>query len=565
MSKKLNKQIQELLEKQAEIQKQVEALQAEQNKPKTKVKKVKVPKVKKEKKTKPRGPTKHQKIGDMMNNIMKLTEKSEKQFVEDKKKPQPDYYPKLVVPKKKTMKLFVTVDAKVQTTYQRSRYAPYEHEAVNQPLQFSLQIKQNASKEFIEESINNYVESLVDEQMNEYSFTTLVGIEKTTIVKDTDLQLNNYYNSKHKKMKAENPIKFEWLKSSLNLQDTGECVYDSLEAIENAPKAFKNREKLLSIFQRFENEDFTDFGLPEVLTLKSGVTPDWINRLCMEYDITHYCLDIEKTVHYKHVSKNNNYSPICYVTHSGHMYLIQDKTFIDKLSQSRSTSGYTSMMLRGNEHKEVGIKTMYENIPIDQLNKYSDCSIIYPTDDLKPMLLQFYNQNSTIYTNKSVNNKITTITIEAKNITLHADPNTHIIHEGKQCVTWQKVQDMCKKYNIPFTNQSFSSLVMTIADQKLKPVRLNPSQQDKQLILTRQDNKCALCKISLKKMEYDHIKPLASGGDNSTDNLQALCVECHFAKSRDEQDNGEYFKLDKATSSFNSICKNIVTSKEFMR
>lgn len=35
--------------------------------------------------------------------------------------------------------------------------------------------------------------------------------------------------------------------------------------------------------------------------------------------------------------------------------------------------------------------------------------------------------------------------------------------------------------------------------------------------------------------EIDHITPLAQGGKDNDANLQALCVECHQAKSKAEQ------------------------------
>lgn len=45
---------------------------------------------------------------------------------------------------------------------------------------------------------------------------------------------------------------------------------------------------------------------------------------------------------------------------------------------------------------------------------------------------------------------------------------------------------------------------------------------------------CKMCeakgKLSLAQ-ELDHITPLHKGGDNSTDNLQGLCIECHKEKT----------------------------------
>ena len=45
------------------------------------------------------------------------------------------------------------------------------------------------------------------------------------------------------------------------------------------------------------------------------------------------------------------------------------------------------------------------------------------------------------------------------------------------------------------------------------------------MVLEKSEKKCAGCQCCLesKKYEIDHKKPLASGGTNQIDNLQALC------------------------------------------
>ncbi len=48
---------------------------------------------------------------------------------------------------------------------------------------------------------------------------------------------------------------------------------------------------------------------------------------------------------------------------------------------------------------------------------------------------------------------------------------------------------------------------------------------------------CRACAVSLECLEYDidHIVPRSRGGSDERTNLQALCVQCHAAKSRSEQ------------------------------
>ena len=61
-------------------------------------------------------------------------------------------------------------------------------------------------------------------------------------------------------------------------------------------------------------------------------------------------------------------------------------------------------------------------------------------------------------------------------------------------------------------------------------------------------------------MHIDHIVPLAAGGDNEPDNLQALCKKCHFVKSKEEEENHEYMKISPTESSFNQETKDIIKS-----
>lgn len=46
--------------------------------------------------------------------------------------------------------------------------------------------------------------------------------------------------------------------------------------------------------------------------------------------------------------------------------------------------------------------------------------------------------------------------------------------------------------------------------------------------------KCKLCKghLYVGKFHYDHRVPDAQGGDNSLDNCDVLCVNCHDKKTR---------------------------------
>lgn len=67
---------------------------------------------------------------------------------------------------------------------------------------------------------------------------------------------------------------------------------------------------------------------------------------------------------------------------------------------------------------------------------------------------------------------------------------------------------------------------------------------EKQSICSSFDYKCNVCKTDLVEREFniDHKIPIASGGKNSIENLQPLCVSCHTKKSNYEKNNKMYQK-----------------------
>ena len=59
------------------------------------------------------------------------------------------------------------------------------------------------------------------------------------------------------------------------------------------------------------------------------------------------------------------------------------------------------------------------------------------------------------------------------------------------------------------------------------------SLEERKIIYNRSDRCCALCgqTLSLKSLTLDHIVPLSLGGEDSMENLQAVCFACNQLKS----------------------------------
>ena len=63
------------------------------------------------------------------------------------------------------------------------------------------------------------------------------------------------------------------------------------------------------------------------------------------------------------------------------------------------------------------------------------------------------------------------------------------------------------------------------------------AKSQKNEVLLRQHNKCAMCKKELNSVSthFDHIKEVYKGGPSTIKNLQALCANCHSLKTHKDK------------------------------
>ncbi|MGY4892370.1 UNVERIFIED_CONTAM: HNH endonuclease [Xanthomonas axonopodis] len=68
-----------------------------------------------------------------------------------------------------------------------------------------------------------------------------------------------------------------------------------------------------------------------------------------------------------------------------------------------------------------------------------------------------------------------------------------------------------------------------------------PWRRKRDSIMKRDQYLCAPCRAAGRVTaaeEVDHIVPQAEGGTGADDNLQAICVDCHIAKTKAEAARG---------------------------
>ncbi len=73
------------------------------------------------------------------------------------------------------------------------------------------------------------------------------------------------------------------------------------------------------------------------------------------------------------------------------------------------------------------------------------------------------------------------------------------------------------------------------SNAKFKRQSIGRSQKD--VVFSRQNGKCAICKKPLNPLSthYDHKKEVSKGGKSTTDNLRAICANCHSQRHKEDK------------------------------
>jgi SMC interacting uncharacterized protein involved in chromosome segregation len=120
-----------------------------------------------------------------------------------------------------------------------------------------------------------------------------------------------------------------------------------------------------------------------------------------------------------------------------------------------------------------------------------------------------------------------------ENVEYTKTTNQQLEHENKKL----KSEMVLLEGQFNKLHEKFSSLVRLIKKQKVTISRPTMTQPRRLEIAASQEWKCKQCSRLLSSVfEIDHIIRWTDSYDDSKDNLQPLCVECHKLKTAKENE-----------------------------
>ncbi len=379
--------------------------------------------------------------------------------------------------------------------------------------------------------------------------------QKVTSVSETDYN-KHAKNPLEIKMKSSMPSWYKFIQADLNVpSQEGLCVPEYLI------KVYKKFIPTLSIKQLNIIRDSTD---------EEGWTTSQVFAFAHFYKISCYAFDVHEQLFNKCVYNNSNYPCLMFYMIDGHMYPISDKKMVQHLRRKCANTKIKVIRkdIRKEEESEQQIierfkLPFFEDIAMDQLDKYKDCNIFYHTGNLYNKLLESYRLNRVQYACRFVGNHIMKIEYD-NNVHLYANTN-HTIPYSDLNTTMK----LCTAFKVPFKNQSFTSLAKEVFNKqfhsksnKTKRVPIPDSLRTE--VLERSMMQCNNCNTNVQdcKFEIDHIIPLHCGGDcTNIDNLQVLCKPCHEEKSAQESAE-RCFEIDLTQSHYNTETHEIFDKKK---
>jgi 5-methylcytosine-specific restriction enzyme A len=382
----------------------------------------------------------------------------------------------------------------------------------------------------------------------EVTITSIVEKESTTVPKEDNA------------MKNATPLMYNCISEYREfLQNTGTCVVDNFIGMYGEELKL-TRDKFIDMCKEYYNNK------NQCWSVEHGITPQCVNSICEKYDITHYCLDVHKSVIIKSIAQRRKYKALIYFSVNNHMYLIMDDVMRKSLVETvKEKENWNTSLLSDEVEEKTNIYDDYDIIENPKTFFTETKNTIYMFSRLGTTSINDIFQSLIVDHGVPDNIKCKKTKIEAfkykKNNIIYmfvCDPNA--VHN----ITYKEVKVLCEKNDLPFKNQTFMQVVKQLRSKYFDEItgRIKFTKEFKEMVLEKSEKKCAGCQCCLesKKYDIDHIKPLASGGTNEIDNLQALCKACHRDKTANENEQGLYVKFSDTESCFNNTVQEIMNS-----
>jgi 5-methylcytosine-specific restriction enzyme A len=382
----------------------------------------------------------------------------------------------------------------------------------------------------------------------EVTITSIVEKESTTVPKEDNA------------MKNATPLMYNCISEYREfLQNTGTCVVDNFIGMYGEELKL-TRDKFIDMCKEYYNNK------NQCWSVEHGITPQCVNSICEKYDITHYCLDVHKSVIIKSIAQRRKYKALIYFSVNNHMYLIMDDVMRKSLVETvKEKENWNTSLLSDEVEEKTNIYDDYDIIENPKTFFTETKNTIYMFSRLGTTSINDIFQSLIVDHGVPDNIKCKKTKIEAfkykKNNIIYmfvCDPNA--VHN----ITYKEVKVLCEKNDLLFKNQTFMHVVKQLRSKYFDEItgRIKFTKEFKEMVLEKSKKKCAGCKCCLKAKKYDidHIRPLANGGTNQIDNLQALCKSCHQDKTANEHEQGQYVKFSDTESCFNNTVQEIMNS-----
>jgi hypothetical protein len=271
------------------------------------------------------------------------------------------------------------------------------------------------------------------------------------------------------------------------LQNTGTCVVDNFIGMYGEELKI-SRDKFIDMCKEYYNNK------NQCWSVEHGITPQCVNSICEKYDITHYCLDVHKSIIIKNLSTNQNHKALIYFSVNNHMYLIMDDVMRKSLVETvKEKENWNTSLLSDEVEEKTNVYDDYDIIENPKTFFTETKNTIYMFSRLGTTSINDIFQSLIVQHGIPTNIKCKKTKIEAfkykKNNIIYmfvCDPNA--VHN----ITYKEVKVLCEKNDLPFKNQTFMHVVKQLRTKYFDEItgRIKFTKEFKEMVLDKSKKKC---------------------------------------------------------------------------